>query len=144
MEKETAGENSKFPFSPSLSLSLPIFMANSLAPSSVAPPSLRWRRRYPIFSPNYRQDVRGIRYCAKLPNSESEKPEPENVVLKVAWYGSELLGIAASLLRSPSKAADSVSSVELPVDGLGKIDRAAVVETIKEDFERSYFVTGEL
>ncbi|KAL2511339.1 Nuclear transport factor 2 (NTF2) family protein [Abeliophyllum distichum] len=28
--------------------------------------------------------------------------------------------------------------------GLGKIDRASVVETIKEDFQRSYFVTGNL
>lgn len=29
-------------------------------------------------------------------------------------------------------------------DGLGKIDRAAVVAAIKEEFQRSYFVTGKI
>ncbi|KAL3639739.1 hypothetical protein CASFOL_001301 [Castilleja foliolosa] len=67
-----------------------------------------------------------------------------NALLKIAWYGSEFLGVAASLLRSPAKAEDVGAGVELSVDGLGKIDQAALVETIKEDFRRSYFVTGNL
>lgn len=69
--------------------------------------------------------------------------ESENVVLKVAWYSSELLGIAASFFRSPANVVESPDGVvELAGDGDGAIDRARVVETIKEDFQRSYFVTG--
>ncbi|XP_048494048.1 uncharacterized protein LOC104887036 isoform X2 [Beta vulgaris subsp. vulgaris] len=74
---------------------------------------------------------------------QKDGKEPENVVLKVAWYASELLGIAASALRSPpSDVIDE--SPELPCDASGVVDRAAVVETIKQDFQRSYFVTGNL
>lgn len=62
----------------------------------------------------------------------------------MAWYGSEFLGIAASLLRSPSKIVESAADAELPLDELGKIDRASVVQRIKEDFHRSYFVTGNV
>lgn len=131
-------------------------MANSLASTIIAPPSLRSHRRhpiflpnhrrYPIFLPNLRRKVGEFRFCAKNPSNDTsintEKVEPENVLLKIAWYGSEFLGIAASLLRSPSETADSGADVELCADGSGKIDRAAVVETIKQDFNRSYFVTG--
>ncbi|KAL9245357.1 hypothetical protein vseg_019019 [Gypsophila vaccaria] len=70
--------------------------------------------------------------------------EPENVVLKVAWYASELLGIAASVLRPPSSDSATDEYQELATDGSGIVDRAVVVETIKQDFERSYFVTGNL
>ncbi|KAH6756458.1 Nuclear transport factor 2 family protein [Perilla frutescens var. hirtella] len=112
-------------------------MANSLASTFIAPPSLR---HHPIFRLNHRQNVRDFRFCAK----KSSEAEPENALLKIAWYGSEFLGIAASFLRSPSKTADSGADVELSVDGFGKIDRATVVDSIKEDFHRSYFVTGNL
>lgn len=72
-----------------------------------------------------------------------KKNEPENVVLKIAWYASELLGIAASLFRSsPSGSIEEGS--DLSGDGSGPLDRALVVETIKQDFQRSYFVTGNL
>ncbi|KAG8363301.1 hypothetical protein BUALT_Bualt19G0008000 [Buddleja alternifolia] len=77
------------------------------------------------------------------PNQKSES-ESENALLKIAWYGSEFLGVAASFLRSPVKNEAAGDSLELSVDRFGKIDRAAVVETIKEDFEKSYFVTGNL
>lgn len=123
-------------------------MANSLASNIIAPLSLPCRRRHlhPISSP---QKIGEFRLCAKNPANDSsinntEKSEPENLLLKIAWYGSEFLGIAASLLRSPSESADSGAEVELCADGLGKIDRAAVVETIKQDFNRSYFVTGRI
>ena len=62
-------------------------------------------------------------------------------MLKVAWYGSELLGIAASLFRSPSNVEAPERVLELAGDGSGVADRSVVVETIKDDFERSIFVT---
>lgn len=67
----------------------------------------------------------------------------ENAVLKAAWYGSELLGIAASLFRpaSPEEGAGSGGDVEGGA-AAGALDRAAVVEAVKADFARSYFVTG--
>ncbi|KAK9279154.1 hypothetical protein L1049_012831 [Liquidambar formosana] len=54
------------------------------------------------------------------------------------------LGIAASFLRSPSNVEAPSSDIELAGDGSGAVDRAIVIETIKEDFRRSYFVTGNL
>lgn len=64
-------------------------------------------------------------------------------MLKLAWYGSELLGIVASFFR-PAPPPAPVE--ELTGDGevLGSVTRAQVVEAIKEDFQRSYFVTGNL
>ncbi|XP_010518271.1 PREDICTED: uncharacterized protein LOC104793579 isoform X1 [Camelina sativa] len=74
----------------------------------------------------------------------SKGPEPENVLLKIAWYGSELLGIAASVFRSPETSPPSVTGFEVPVDCSGRAVRVAVVDSIKQDFKRSYFVTGNL
>ncbi|KAL0347786.1 UNVERIFIED_CONTAM: hypothetical protein Scaly_1794600 [Sesamum calycinum] len=98
---------------------------------------------------NPRFRVHKPRFLAKNPTSDPSpklpESQPENVLLKIAWYGSEFLGVAASLLRSPSKTGDGAGpSSELSLDGFGRIDRAAVVESIKEDFQRSYFVTGNL
>ncbi|CAI9101997.1 OLC1v1000180C1 [Oldenlandia corymbosa var. corymbosa] len=78
--------------------------------------------------------------------SASQESEPENLLLKMAWYGSELLGIAASYIRSPKSAATPQEERPvLPViDASGVIDRQKIVETIKDDFGRSYFVTGNL
>lgn len=73
---------------------------------------------------------------------------PENVLLKIAWYGSELLGIAASAFRSPPSPPPNntraVPDYEIPVDCSGRAVRVAVVDFIKQDFKRSYFVTGDL
>ncbi|GFP94631.1 hypothetical protein PHJA_001607500 [Phtheirospermum japonicum] len=115
-------------------------MAAFLAFTSIASPNIHCRRHHPNSRPSHRREIHEFRCCAK----KNEESEPENALLKIAWYGSEFLGIAASILRSPAKAEDGGAGVELAVDGLGKIDRAAVVETIKEDFRRSYFVTGNL
>lgn len=122
-------------------------MANFIASPSIAH-TLYSRNRYPLFHPNYCQKVSKIRCSAKTRTDNSsadiEESAPENAFLKIAWYGSEFLGIAASFLRSPPKnEGSSVADVELSVDGLGKIDRAAVVAAIKQDFETSYFVTGD-
>ncbi|CAA0838950.1 Nuclear transport factor 2 (NTF2) family protein [Striga hermonthica] len=123
------------------------FRRSFIAVPSVAP-NFHSRRRDPILRPKHGRKLRKLRCYSKSPINHSSasdnKSEPENLVLKIAWYGSELLGVAASLLRSPAKAEDAGAAVELAVDGLGKVDRAAVVETIKEDFRRSYFVTGNL
>ncbi|XP_051132624.1 uncharacterized protein LOC127252475 isoform X2 [Andrographis paniculata] len=101
-------------------------------------------------SPNLRRnDCRRvhheIRCCAKNSSTEDSSPEsvPENVVLRIAWYASEFLGIAASLIRPPPERISS-GGAALSVDESGKLDRAAVVESIKQDFERSYFVTGNV
>lgn len=75
-------------------------------------------------------------------STNKESNESENVLLKVAWYSSELLGIAASVFRSPAAVETPTTSRELAGDGSGAVDRAMVVETIKDDFQRSYFVTG--
>ncbi|GLT79673.1 hypothetical protein SLA2020_511530 [Shorea laevis] len=82
-------------------------------------------------------------------NSTSNSPTkqesaPENALLKIAWYGSELLGIAASFLRPPSPVEAADNYLNLATDGSGAVNRVAVVETIKQDFDRSYFVTGQL
>ncbi|XP_075477483.1 uncharacterized protein LOC142518576 [Primulina tabacum] len=106
-------------------------------------PSPALHSNHLIFSPDYRQKVYKFRCSAK--NTTNQDSEPENLLLKIAWYGSEFLGIAASFLRSPTRTEDAGGGVsELFVDGFGKIDRAVVVAAIKEDFQRSYFVTGNL
>ncbi|KAL7083194.1 hypothetical protein ACP275_14G147000 [Erythranthe tilingii] len=116
--------------------------------STFVEPNLCFLSRRPIFRPNGIHSVHKLRCRAKNPVSNSpvndDVSESENVLLKIAWYGSEFLGVAASFLRSPAKIGDAGASAELSVDVSGKIDRAAVVETIKEDFQRSYFVTGNL
>ncbi|MCD7450726.1 hypothetical protein HAX54_008180 [Datura stramonium] len=78
-------------------------------------------------------------------STSSQASKPENLLLKIAWYGSEFLGIAASIFRSPTGTeAPSEGNLELAADGSGFVDRALVVDTIKDDFQRSYFVTGNL
>ncbi|KAL1809421.1 hypothetical protein ACET3Z_026411 [Daucus carota] len=99
------------------------------------------------FRPNHPQQIYKFR-CTRENSTDnktstnSQDSEKNNVVLKVAWYSSELLGIAASVFRPPPKSVEGSSSArELSGDG-GAVDRAMVVETIKDDFQRSYFVTG--
>ncbi|PSS24266.1 Coiled-coil domain-containing protein [Actinidia chinensis var. chinensis] len=101
-----------------------------------------------IFRPNPRIVVYKFRCSGDNPTSSTSTKsdsEPEkNVLLKMAWYSSELLGIAASFFRSPSNVEASDRDLKLAVEASGAVDRALVVGTIKEDFERSYFVTGNL
>ncbi|KAJ6334565.1 hypothetical protein OIU76_007980 [Salix suchowensis] len=103
-----------------------------------------------IFSPNYSGKLNRTRCNGERPTSNSSsskrESESENALLKVAWYSSELLGIAASFFRSPSNSSTEASEkdIKLDKDVSGAIDRAVVVETIKEDFQKSYFVTGSL
>ncbi|KAK4339316.1 hypothetical protein RND71_040778 [Anisodus tanguticus] len=111
-----------------------------------------------IFRPNSTQKVRKSLRCnvenstsnssnntSTSTSTGSQDSESQNLLLKMAWYSSEFLGIAASFFRSPTGAeASSEGSLELAVDGTGLVDRTLVVDTIKNDFQRSYFVTGNL
>jgi hypothetical protein len=82
--------------------------------------------------------------------TSSSSSRSENAVLKAAWYGSELLGIAASLLRpAPSSPQEGdaggggdAEGEAAAVAGALDLDHAGVAEAIKADFARSYFVTG--
>ncbi|MQL80528.1 hypothetical protein Taro_012969, partial [Colocasia esculenta] len=78
------------------------------------------------------------------PGGGGDKPS-ENALLRVAWYGSELLGIAASFLRPSPPTIEADEGKEVAgEEGAGPSGRTQVVEAIKEDFQRSYFVTGNL
>ncbi|KAL6010309.1 hypothetical protein ACLOJK_000740 [Asimina triloba] len=123
-------------------------MSSSLSLLPVSPTS--YPRRLPAFSsPGPRPRICTLTCCA---NSKNPKSPPNldsgfgNALLKLAWYGSEVLGIAASTFRKQpqSDAAPVVGQLDVAGDdGMGAIDRALVVETIKKDFERSYFVTDD-
>ncbi|CAI0425095.1 unnamed protein product [Linum tenue] len=86
--------------------------------------------------------------CGKAsPSTDPSAKQEEtgnNAILKLAWYGSELLGVAASLFRPPREVESPLKGVELARDGSGTLDHSAVVQAIKQDFQRSYFVTGNL
>lgn len=77
-------------------------------------------------------------------SSIDQKPGPENAVLKAAWYSSELLGIVASFFRQPvaNESAKEELEIDLSSDGFGAVDRSLVAETIRQDYGKSYFVTG--
>lgn len=97
------------------------------------------------FRPNHLQQIYKFRCTGEnsTDNTSTNTQDSENnALLKVAWYSSELLGIAASVFRPPSKNIEVPSSGRKLSGSGGTVDRAMVVETIKDDFERSYFVTG--
>jgi hypothetical protein len=70
--------------------------------------------------------------------------ESDNVVLKAAWYASEALGVAASFFRPPSPEGDAeATNDESASESLSTLGPTQVAEAIKDDFARSYFVTGQ-
>ncbi|KAF8702550.1 hypothetical protein HU200_032934 [Digitaria exilis] len=92
-----------------------------------------------------RKPVSGGSPAAGAEDTGTSSSRSENAVLKAAWYGSELLGIAASLFRPPPTEVGSDGEAEGGGGAAGSsLDRAGVVEAIKDDFARSYFVTGNL
>lgn len=111
-------------------------------------PHINCRHRSDLFfQPSYHPKMHRFRCNGETPRSNStttQESESQNALLKVAWYGSELLGIAASFFRAPSTVEAPGRDIELAEDGSGAVDRTAVVETVKQDFQRSYFVTGLL
>ncbi|KAI5421857.1 uncharacterized protein LOC127076003 [Lathyrus oleraceus] len=95
-----------------------------------------------IFQPkqhHHQNKTRIHRFRCNGTNQNQESQPQNNAFLKVAWYSSELLGIAASVFRSSSDE-EKASPQRL----LETVDRVSVVDTIKQDFQRSYFVTGDL
>ncbi|OIT08044.1 PREDICTED: uncharacterized protein LOC109226446 isoform X1 [Nicotiana attenuata] len=117
-------------------------------------PNLQSSDRRSIFQPNGSQKIHKLLRCnaenstsnsSNSTSTSSQDSEPDNLLLKMAWYGSEFLGIAASFFRSPTDAeVSSEGNLELEIDESGLVDRALVADTIKADFQRSYFVTGNL
>jgi hypothetical protein len=119
-------------------------MATILSFASITP-HLNCHHHTLIFKPNYCPKKYRLRCNGENQannSSSSRESEPENALLKIAWYGSELLGIAASFFRSPPNVEAPERVLELAGDGSAVVERAIVVDTIKDDFERSYFVTG--
>ncbi|XP_027772109.1 uncharacterized protein LOC107008097 isoform X2 [Solanum pennellii] len=129
-------------------------MATFTSFASVKIPNLQSGDRRSIFRPNSSKKILKLSRCnvenstsnsSNNTSTSSEDSESENLLLKLAWYGSEFLGIAASIFRSPAGTeAPSEGNLELATDGSGLVDRALVVDNIKDDFQRSYFVTGNL
>eukprot|EP00252_Welwitschia_mirabilis_P001759 TRINITY_DN116_c0_g1_i1.p1 TRINITY_DN116_c0_g1~~TRINITY_DN116_c0_g1_i1.p1 ORF type:complete len:250 (+),score=27.98 TRINITY_DN116_c0_g1_i1:131-880(+) len=77
----------------------------------------------------------------------------ENAIVKTAWYASEALGVVVSFFRSlstrglsfsPPFEAESYNQKPSQVDAVESVCREEVVSTIKEDYRRAYFVTGNL
>ncbi|KAG9455293.1 hypothetical protein H6P81_008197 [Aristolochia fimbriata] len=114
----------------------------SLSPISY----LHARRKLSFRSTESPRKTLNFRRYGKNRNLSSDgDSQSENLVLKLAWFGSELLGIAASLFRSPADAAKAGGEVEVTgEEELGVMGRAQLVDAIREDFKRSYFVTGNL
>ncbi|PHU09661.1 hypothetical protein BC332_21521 [Capsicum chinense] len=135
-------------------------MATFTTFASIRIPSLQSGDQHSIFRPKITQKIHKLLRCnaenstsnssnntstTSTSTSSQESSESDNLLLKMAWYGSEFLGIAASFFRSPtSTEASPEGSLELAADESGLVDRALVVDTIKDDFQRSYFVTGNL
>ncbi|GMN45028.1 hypothetical protein TIFTF001_014228 [Ficus carica] len=102
-----------------------------------------------ISLPNPCKKLYRIRCAGENPpaSNSTTEPEsvPENALLKVAWNASELLGIATSFFRSTKDVKSAEQEARrLAADGSGSVDRTVIVQAIKEDFDRSYFVTGNL
>ncbi|XP_010326612.2 uncharacterized protein [Solanum lycopersicum] len=129
-------------------------MATFTSFASIKIPYLQSGDRRSIFRPNSSKKILKLSRCnvensssnsSNNTSTSSQDSESENLLLKMAWYGSEFLGIAASIFRSPAGTeAPSEGNLELATDGSGLVDRALVVDNIKDDFQRSYFVTGNL
>ncbi|KAG5626671.1 hypothetical protein H5410_011889 [Solanum commersonii] len=133
-------------------------MATFTSFASIKIPNLQSGDRGSIFRPNSSKKILKLSRCnvenstsnssnntSTSSSTSSQDSESENLLLKMAWYGSEFLGIAASIFRSPTGTeAPSEGNLELATDGSGLVDRALVVDSIKDDFQRSYFVTGNL
>ncbi|CAN4111542.1 unnamed protein product [Withania somnifera] len=132
-------------------------MATFTSFASIRIPNLQSGNRRFSFRPNDSQKIHRLLRCnvenstsnssnnASTSTTSSQDSESENLLLKMAWYGSEFLGIAASIFRSPmGTEASPEGNLELATDESGLVDRAIVIDTIKDDFQRSYFVTGNL
>lgn len=80
-------------------------------------------------------EVRKNEIPTKTPPTADASP-----LVKAAWYGSEAFGKLVAAFRPPG-------SLEVEEDEQeifdGPLARKDVVELIRKDYDRSYFVTGE-
>ena len=68
--------------------------------------------------------------------------ERGNIILRAAWYGAEALGNIVSAF-SPKNPAVTLSDASDASDAFqGPLARDFVVQAIKDDYEKGYFVTG--
>ncbi|XP_074279809.1 uncharacterized protein LOC141605082 isoform X2 [Silene latifolia] len=82
---------------------------------------------------------------SSLKIQRKDRTERNNVVLKIAWYASELFGMATAVLQpSQTTTAPVVEYQELIGDASGRIERDVVVAAIIQDFQSSYIVTGNV
>eukprot|EP00250_Pteridium_aquilinum_P007319 c17063_g1_i1 orf=401-1135(-) len=72
--------------------------------------------------------------------SMSTNDEGPNFVLRAAWYGAEALGNVAALFNPKSSISLSDSTDPLQ----GALDRDYVIQAIVDDYDRGYFVTGNV
>lgn len=65
-----------------------------------------------------------------------------NVLVKLAWYASESFGNLVALFRPSAR--EDAEEVEQADAFQGPVPRQQAVEAIRKDFEKSYFVTGNM
>lgn len=117
------------------------------SPTSTLPAANHRQKSGVLLRRPTRRSARRFQLHAEKPASPGAGNETssssENAVLRAAWYGSELLGIAASFFRpsQPPTEGDSAGAVEEAASE--PQGRAQVAEAVKDDFARSYFVTGQ-
>ena len=78
--------------------------------------------------------------CQSKNETKTPPTADASPLVKMAWYGSEAFGKFVAAFR-PSSASSEAEDEEVYV---GPVPRSEAVELIKKDYERSYFVTGEL
>ncbi|KAG0590105.1 hypothetical protein KC19_1G072000 [Ceratodon purpureus] len=85
--------------------------------------------------------ARGSISCeAKKETSQTPPTADASPLVKMAWYGSEAFGKAVAAFR-PSSGREDEEDVEVYA---GPVPRTEAVELIRKDYERSYFVTGNM
>ena len=72
-------------------------------------------------------------------NGSDDDDERGNIILRAAWYGAEALGNIVSVF-SPKNPTLTVSDTSDAFQG--PLARDFVVQAIKDDYEKGYFVTG--
>ncbi|KAG6545240.1 hypothetical protein Mapa_013352 [Marchantia paleacea] len=83
------------------------------------------------------------RVVCRSNNEERTPPTAEaSPLVKLAWYGSEAFGNAVAMFRPKSGEDQAADDGEQKFDG--PVDREDAVALIKKDFDRSYFVTGNM
>lgn len=81
---------------------------------------------------------------AEKKSSRTPPTSDTSPLVKLAWYGSEAFGKIVSGFRPSLSAREAKEEEEEEEQFVGSVSRRDVVEAIRKDYERSYFVTGGL